>query len=210
MAENRSGALKLSAVFLVICLALSPTYLNSLVFRSWVAPAEGDLSVSEGSFASHNLVDCNSRYCSNGPYTFRTQAGDTLELNCEPGPAINQCLDSDGFGRRTRGLDGKSASVQYYNDNEGRDIAPYYVMLDVEASDGKLISYGESVSSIKNSVISIDEYGSHRNRSNNGQAGVHTVYMMYGYILCTTLSLIFFLFSFFRFIFVKSRISKNI
>jgi hypothetical protein len=66
-------------------------------------------------------------------------------------------------------------------------------MLDVDAADGKLLSYDASVSTIKNSVTWTYRYGSDCKNANMGWLGTNTVYMMYGYIFLHIIGVNFFL-----------------
>lgn len=136
---------------------LAYAYLFSLFYpdlRSilWTPPAEAELVMAQGRFLSHPLAQCNHPYCAdNPPYRLQLNSGEIIELNCEPVPAINQCLDSNGFGRKTRELEGQEAKVAYFNDSgSGKS---YNVVMSVKVGAEYLIKYENRIDYIRKTSV---------------------------------------------------------
>jgi hypothetical protein len=113
-------------------------------------PAEGSLLSVSGQFMPQKWQLCY-RGDACPPLQFRTQDRETIWLNCEPRPAINQCLfDKKGVGDNNAIAD-KPLTVKYYN--AGTNAEPFYVFLSLAKDDGFVTTYSDRVSEIKNTAV---------------------------------------------------------
>ncbi len=196
-----------SLLYLAGWLMLLPIFGGNIAMLIWSPPQESDLLRVEGRFVAHDLVACAGKFCVNEPYVLITQGGGRLELNCEPGPSINQCLDSDGYGHRTRVLSGLQGRVAYYDDNHGRH-APYLVMLSADIDGKRVREYREAVASIRNSSLSSDEYNGDKKISDRsylpGSPSI-AYYILIGYAILGAFLALNFLFNLVSFAFVSGK-----
>ncbi len=104
---------------------------------SWSPPPQSTWQTASGQFLPQTACDTPQFRC-DAPFTFRTDDGRTLSVNCEPAPALNDCLYDEAHRTTNAGIASKPATITYFNAQPQGATQPFLVVMAATV-DGRVL-----------------------------------------------------------------------
>ena len=122
----------------------------------WSPPRGSKLVTADGFFVPATEPKCASISCIPSPIKFRTTAGEILNVNCEPNPPLNMCVQA--FAPASLGSPTRPVRIQYLKIKSHSIPDDYKIIMSISSNNSILVSYGERLNEIRHTYINSGKY----------------------------------------------------
>lgn len=122
----------------------------------WSPPKGSAFVTAVGFFVPTTVPRCASISCVPPPIKFQTTSGEILEMNCEPSPPLNMCVQASALA--SLGSPTKPVRVQYVEIKKLLNRSVDKIIMSISSGHNILTSYSERLSEIRHTYVNSGKY----------------------------------------------------